>query len=526
MLRRTGSAATLLPWQAVCLVEALEQGGLWCALPVGQGKTLLSYLLPRVLGSRRPMLIVPKPALDKTRQEFAAYARDWGSPDRPFDIRTWNSLSPESGAHVLDRVRPDLIIVDESHKLANRASSASRRIDRYIVKHQDNVKFVAMTGTPSRKSIMHYWHLACWALRDGVPLPRHEGEALEWAAALDEGVFGGGAAPGVLGSTRAEARQWYRSRLVSTPGVVVVDEDSAGTVPLTIRWRIAPEDPVMDRHYARFLGVEQCNPAGIEVTDPLSRWRLDAQLGAGLFMRWKVPPPTPWAQARRTFARFVRDTIDESTYSRKPLDTEAQVIRAHKEADEVAEWLAIKPTFKGETVVEWFSFSAIDAARAWLAESPAPGIVWVGTPEFGHALAKLTGLSYYGSQGCDSQGRFLNRADPRRSLIASWNANKEGFNLQPWTRALICQPPQSALYLEQIIGRNHRRGIDAEVIFDILISSGGGIDSFETALGEAATVKAREGLTQKILRARIERAAPVITPSNEFRWAKRSKRRP
>lgn len=526
MLRRTGSTATLLPWQAVCLVEALENGGLWCALPVGQGKTLLSYLLPRVLGARRPMLIVPRPAIDKTRQEFAQYGKDWGAPDRPVDIRTWNSLSPESGAHVLDRVRPDLIIVDESHKLANRKSSASRRVDRYIVKHQDAVQFVAMTGTPSRKSIMHYWHLACWALRDGVPLPMHEGEALEWAAALDEGVFGGGANPGVLGATRAAARTWFRSRLNSTPGVVIVDEDSAGTTPMVVRWRIAPEDAVMDRHYARFLGAEQCNPAGIEVTDPLSRWRLDAQLGAGLYMRYKVPPPEEWATARRIFARFVRDTIEESTYTRRPLDTEAQVIRAHKETPEVADWLEVKPTFKPETVVEWFSFSAIDAARDWIAESPAPGIVWVGMPDFGQALSKVTGLPYYGAQGCDAQGRFLNRADPRKSIIVSWNACKETFNLQPWQRAALFQPPQSALYLEQIFGRNHRRGATGAVVFDVFMSSGGGIDSFETAIGEAQTVFAREGLTQKILRAKIERAAPVITSSNEFRWAKRSKKRP
>lgn len=524
LLRRTNSKATLLPWQAVCLIEAVENGGLWCALPVGLGKTLLSYLLARVLGARRVMIIVTRPALDKTRQDFASYAKDWGAPATPFDIRTWNSLSPESGANILDRVRPDLIIVDEAHKLANRKSAAARRVDRYIVEHQDSVKFVAMTGTPSRKSIMHYWHLLCWALRDGAPVPRHEGEALEWAAALDEGVFGGGANPGVLGATRKEARAWYMSRLVSTPGVVVVDEDSAGTTPITVRWRIAPEDAVMDRHYARFLGVEQCDPAGTPVTDPLSRWRLDAQLGAGLYMKFRVPPPEEWATARRVFARFVRDAIDASTYTRRPLDTEAQVIRHNKDAPEVADWLEIKPTFKPETVVEWFSFSAIDAAREWLAESSAPGIVWVGTPEFGKALAKLTGLSYYGSEGTDARGKFLNRADPRQSLIASWNANKEGFNLQPWKRALICQPPQSALYLEQIFGRNHRRGADGEVVFDMLISSGGGIDSFETALLEASTVKERESLTQKILRAKIVRAAPTITPSNEFRWASRTRK--
>jgi hypothetical protein len=528
-MRVNGSAARLLPWQGCFLYECFENFtergvGAWGALPVGQGKSLIAYLLGRLLKAERTLIIVPGPGTEASlRNEFASYVRDWGSPGL-VKIVTRSALSPDSGHDLIANFRPTLIVIDESHKLANPKSAASRRIDRYVVEHGDSVTVVGFTGTPSRKSIMTYWHILGWCLRDYMPLPMTEGEANEWAAALDEGVFGMSYAdPGVLGSSRAQARAWYRARLAETPGVVIVDEDSAGNVPLSIRWRIGREDALMNQHYETFA-IAKTNPAGIDCLSGLERWRLDAQLGAGLFSRYKVQPPKEWADARRACARAVRDLIDESTFSDRPLDTPGQVFKHCGRSQEVQYWLKIKPTFKPETVVEWFSSSALEDARAWLAEERRPGVVWVGMPEFGHALAKLTGLPYYGESGRNAQGTFLTGADRNRSLIASWNANKEGFNLQAWNRALVCQPPQSALYLEQLIGRHHRRNQTEAVIYYMLISSGGGIDAFESAVRESETIKEREGLTQKLLRARVQRAAPTVTDANEFRWASRSKK--
>lgn len=528
LLRVTGSRARLLRWQAAALWEAYENAenegvGAWLALPVGTGKTLIAFLLPRLLAAKRTLIVCPAAIKDQMRQEFLAYVRDWGALSGVVVIETPNAIGVQSGADLIDRLRPDLIIIDESHKLKNPRSSAARRLDRYIVEHQDAVKVVAMTGTPSRKSILTYWHILCWALRHMAPVPLNEGEANEWAAALDEGVFGMSYAdPGVLGSNREQARAWYRRRLNETPGVLVVDEDSAGKVPLHVRWRFARPDPVMNAHYEGFI-LHNVNPAGIDATSGLERWRLDAQLGAGLYSYWKVPPPKPWADARRDFARAVRGEIDASTWSSRPLDTPAQVIRHCRDLPEVQAWVKIKPTFKPESAYEWFSSSTLEDAREWLREERRPGVVWVGIPEFGHHLARLTGLPYYGESGTNASGQFLNRADPTRSLIASWNANKEGFNMQAWSRALICQHPQSALYAEQLYGRHHRRGQRDAVIYDVLIASGGGIDAFETMIREAETVKQREGLTQKILRASITRGAPTITDGSEYRWSSRSK---
>ena len=511
--------AKLRPWQAQSIADAVQCGGAWLALPVGQGKTLLSWLLPTAMQAERTLLIVPGSLAAKTYADFASYVDTWRAPARPIRIETREKLATVGGAEMLDAYQPDLIIIDEADDVSNARSAAARRIDRYVRKH--DVRVVAMTGTPARKSIMGYWHIVAWCLGDGAPLPLVESEARMWALALDE-HSGRRPSLGPLGSTVREARAWYRRRLTETAGVVVVDEDSC-TAPLTVRVRLAREDAVLDAAFARFL-VELETPGGIPISDPLSRWLLDSQLGLGLYTRWNPPPPDRWRNARRNVARFVREQIDASTRSDHPLDTEAQVLRRFARHPIVQEWLAVKPTFDGATETVWISRSALDSCLDWLRELRAegmPGIVWCGSVDFGRALAREAWLQYYGQRGQSESGGALHTAPVGESLIASWGANKKGFNLQAWPRQLITMPPQSAKWLEQIFGRSHRSGQDEHVIVDVLATSGGTIDAFEEAIAEASNVRATVSLTQKLLRADIVRARPRITAENEFRWAAR-----
>jgi len=524
--RRPGSSAALRPWQGYCLAEAARTGGLFAGLPVGFGKTLLAELLPHVMHAQRPMLILPASLREKTFADRQALLRDWRLGDPPPRVTTMQEMAPQSGEHLLSRMRPDLIIIDEGDEGANHKSSFVRRIHRYVVAQQEAVQVVVMSGTPSRKSLRGYAHQLGWCLRFGAPVPDVEGELELWCAALDDYGLRDGYAlrphPGPLGRTLADARAWFGRRLRETPGVVIVDGDSAADVPLTIRWRVAKEDPILDAHYQVFLERAE-TPGGMPVSDPLSRWRFDAQLGTGLHLEYVVPPPETWRMARRDLAAFVRRMIDESTHAARPLDTEAQVIHRYPEHPCVLEWLRVRDTFEPETRAVWHSTSAIESALAWLRESDTPGVVWCGGVEFGEALSTAARLPYYGRKGQDASGRGLHNADPTRNLIASWHANKRGFNLQAWRRALIVQPPQSAKYLEQLIGRHHRSGQTQPITVDILITSGGTADAFDAAVSEARYAKATIGMTQKILRADIQRVTlrDRTTPANAFRWARR-----
>lgn len=518
LLRVPGGTRVLQPWQAYAIVEVHQNRGGMLGLPVGFGKTDVSFLLPTVLRATHPLLIVPGAGLrDKTAHEFNALRGQWREPP-PMKIVAWQELVTDAAARMIASMAPDLIMIDEGDEASNPDASWVRRIDRYV-QANPGVIVVILTGTPGRKSIMDYWHLLGWALRERAPVPMTRSEANTWALAIDEarGRDPTRFKPGPLGADVDAARAWYRGRLADTPGVLIVDGDSCDA-PLTVRIRIAREDPRLDAAFRTFLETLE-TPEGMAVSDPLSRWRMDGQLGCGLYLRWNPPAPEEWRDARKAVAKFVRTTILSSAGWAKPLDTELQVLKRFHDHPIVARWRAVKGTFKPVTEPVWVSDSVIWSVIDWLRESPAPGIVWTGCVEFAVALAYATGLPYYGRQGRDDSGRALHAADPTKPMIASWHANKRGFNLQAWTRQLLVMPPPSAKWLEQMLGRSHRKGQANHVVVDWLATSGATLDLFETVIREAQFARSTIGITQKILRAEIRRAAPRVTTSNAYRWA-------
>lgn len=527
--RLPGSSMQLGPWQGMALAEMMANDGLWAVLPVGLGKTLVSYLAALVLEAERPMLIVPANLVEKTHDDFASYHAHWPQPRTPHRITSWKALAPQTGEAILTTFNPDVIIIDESDELANADSSAAAKIGRYVraARRQGRrVIVIALTGTAVRKSIMNFWHILLWCLGDRAPMPQTKTEAEEWAGALDirTGYRDAYIRPGVLGADVDAAREWFQARLAETPGVLIVDGDSCDA-PLTIRTRVAREDPKLDEVFRRFWETLE-TPSGEPVTDPLSRWRLDGWLGCGLYQYFDPAPPDAWRIARRAAAKFVRETIEQSRRGFSPLDSEAQVFKRYADHPVVRTWQALKPTFdtKKNTRVAWLSTSAIESARAWLLESRGPAIIWCGSVEFGQALATALRLPYYGREGKNREGGSLHKADPKRSMVCSWHANKKGFNLQPWRRSLVIHPPQSAKWLEQLFGRHHRQGQDEHVIIDVLLTSGGTIDAFFAALEEAGFGRGIVGTTQKILRAEIKHEWPRITERNELRWATKDER--
>jgi hypothetical protein len=249
---------------------------------------------------------------------------------------------------------------------------------------------------------------------------------------------------------------------------------------------------------------------------------MDQFLGSGYWQYYQPPPPLEWREARKAFAALCRDAIDASERTATPIDTELQVRRRFREHPVVMSWEEFAG-YEPPTAVEWFSTSAIETAIAWLRESSSPGIVWCGGVAFAEALAVATRLSYFGPKGRDQHGNALHAVRANASIIASWNANKKGFNLQAWERCAVFQPPQSAKWLEQLMGRQHRAGRTRPLHVDVFATSGGTVDAFRAAIDEAGFARATVSLTQKVLRARIEYDPIPRTESNKFRWASRSR---
>jgi hypothetical protein len=91
-------------------------------------------------------------------------------------------------------------------------------------------------------------------------------------------------------------------------------------------------------------------------------------------------------------------------------------------------------------------------------------IIWTRYRAVGVALERL-GLPYYGLNGLDSQGRYVEQADGDAPIVASIRSCGTGCNLQAFNRNLVLTQPGQAGAVEQLISRTHREGQQADTIY-------------------------------------------------------------
>ncbi len=112
----------------------------------------------------------------------------------------------------------------------------------------------------------------------------------------------------------------------------------------------------------------------------------------------------------------------------------------------------------------------------------------------------MTGATYYGANGLSDAGESITLVKPGKAIIASVQANSTGRNLQMFSTNLITSCPPSAQIVEQLIGRTHREGQEADTVsVDILLGCYEHFDSFERALDSARAAADTLGHEQKLL---------------------------
>jgi len=489
-LRTPQGTMTLWPVQAAALRELYDYRGLFGPIAVGHGKALISLLAGELLGADRPLLIVPAALRDQTLDIVIPEMRQhWRIPDA-LEIRGYEELCRADRADEIESIAPDLIILDEAHRVKNLKAAVTRRISRYKQRRPTTI-IAALSGSMTSRSLRDYWHLARWALGDRlVPMPTSWNELADWADALDERVPDQQrVGPGAIGSDIDAARAWFCDRLVQTPGVIATGANEIGTA-LRIDGVYFPIDPTI----ARMLGELRerwSDPNGDPIMEAVALWRAARQLSLGYWQRWDPPPPREWMEARTEWGRLVRHVI---SHNRRGIDTEKQVfddcINRNDTDPGFTRWRAIRDSYTPQTVVEWVSDFAIDAAAGWLEERK--GIVWTGSPEFGARLAKRVGVTYYGA----GDSTIANAAGP---VVASRHAHGTGKNLQQWSANLIVDPPSSGKITEQLIGRTHRPGqLADEVTVEIFQHTDEMRAALEQSRADADYIEATLGTRQKL----------------------------
>ena len=291
-LKIAEGAQTLRPVQAKSLQEAHDFGGLFGPIPVGDGKTLISFLAPVVLEADRPLLVVPARLKRKTTHEFSELEEHWQKSEN-LKIVSYEKLSREGGTPFLEESRPDLLILDEVHRLKNRRAAVTRRFREWMKEHPET-KVIAMSGTITKRSLLDFAHILRWCLPPGLqPLPINSRELEAWAGAVDviRRFDNHKKMDGVSKRTRPGAlrlllndeekkqkitgvRAGVRRRIQETPGVVA---SVAQEVAASLNIVLTLVDGYSERIHELADGLnKKVKPNGDTITDEdlSTRWRI------------------------------------------------------------------------------------------------------------------------------------------------------------------------------------------------------------------------------------------------------------
>jgi len=506
---------SLRPVQAATLAALHDLGGAFGAIGVGEGKTLISYLAPSVIGSLRPLLLVPAKLREKTEREFEILAEHWAEPP-DITIVSYEKLGRVSGADEIENLAPDLIVADEAHRLKNTGAACTRRLVRYLREHPE-CRFLPMSGTITSRSLRDFHHLLLLALgSDRAPLPVPKDEIRLWANAVDEGTQAR-ARPGSLRlflpagqePDLDNVRAAVGKRIFSTPGVIRTSLRSveASIVAELINPKIDPRC----RELIKAMVSDKIAPNGDECL-PVDVYRHTRTLVLGFFYKWDPEPPEVWVENRKRWRAFVRDVLDLED---PRFDSELQVAQACAafekskleerrapafsldSAGAFESWSLVRDEYRINSVPVWISTSVLEKTATLLR---VPTIAWVEHQAAGEKLAEISGLPYFHRKGLDATGNSIDDHDPGSSLIASIASNSEGRNLQAWSRNLVLTPPANGRSWEQLLGRTHRTGqLEDEISVSILIGHPMIKDQLAQAVADARYIQATSGNPQKLL---------------------------
>ena len=233
--------------------------------------------------------------------------------------------------------------------------------------------------------------------------------------------------------------------------------------------------------------------------------------------------PAEWLAARSAWAAECRRVLQGN---RRMLDTELQLKNYLDDrpgdypmaAKLLGEWRKVMDTFTPNVRAEWVSHHALKWIDRWARK--APGIIWVDHVHVGLALQAM-GWDYYAQQGLNANGQAIEDAPTDRSIVASIAANGTGRNLQAWSRNLIVSGPPNGARWEQLLGRTHRDGQEAEqVTVDVLMGCAEDVLGFWRAVEDCSYQEQMTGQATKLCHADTEDVPTENDLTKAHQWSK------
>jgi hypothetical protein len=262
--------------------------------------------------------------------------------------------------------------------------------------------------------------------------------------------------------TIEEARLAVSKRIKDTLGVVSSSESSVGASILIspIKFKLS------DKVKAALKNLEDTweRPDGEPLVQALDIWRVRNQLVLGGFYRWTEQPPRKWIEARRAWFSALREFLNKSATTN--LDSPMLITHAVERgelphlAPLLTAWRAEESKFPLPPIAwEWIDKEHLKSIAGLIKKHP-PSIVWTRFRVPSHYLAKELEATYYGAD----EGDAINAERGERTIVASLNAHREGRNLQAFSRNILVSGVGSAADFEQLLGRTHRAGQNADTV--------------------------------------------------------------
>jgi len=545
LVNRPGGTWRLRDLQAEALYVIYKlQGGL-IPLDVGEGKTLIAALAPRLLKSKCTVILTTKALTDEFWGEYEKYSQHFLVADRA-TIHTvpYSLLSSRKNARILEELEPDLIIADEAHSLINRDSARTNRLRFYMESPAHcTTRFVAMTGTMFKESVRDIQHLSMYALRHKGPIPLDNEQAAAWAACLDydsNNAFSWmpqDSAPSddqlglmyqlqqAMGLNRdpskAACRAAFYKRFATCEGVVTTENPTA--LPQLYINRIEEDAlpvPVEVRNALAYIRETGETLDGEEVIlDEERMWAVEKQISCGYFYKWDWEAvggyDEDWLLRRRTWHKELRDELARNGaqgYDSQFIIT-MEIIRQIADNPNLVRssklhwawdyWSAVKdkpvPPRRAVWLSDFFLVDLLD--RACTVGEPV--LVWRSSDAVEDGL-----ISLITARGLQEGWRFFGAGSTipytgrgTYNALISTNVHRAGVNLQDWHRSIVAEPPASHIIWQQMLGRLHRTGQIREPVFDVYTHTAPFFRSLDTALSKAVFREEIEGSPQKLLNA-------------------------
>ncbi len=178
----------LRPVQALALHDAGVFGGLFGPVGVGEGKTLITFLLPLVFAARRPLLLLPASLIEKSQRDRLELSRHWRIPNtlRVFSLEMLGRVqAAEELQRRISPTRSSSTKGAQAEEPPRRGDAASREV--HGRQPDDEVRGLVRNDHGQEPERLRAHPAMVPETLDLSPVDERE-ETEEWAQVFDEGT--------------------------------------------------------------------------------------------------------------------------------------------------------------------------------------------------------------------------------------------------------------------------------------------------------------------------------------------------